>query len=97
MSHSGRGPRPHKRRKPKDQGNTNAPRFIGTCHDTGKRAYLDRPTAKKAIRVMGTGNHLAAYRCDFCGHWHVGHHRNGATREFYRQVNARVLQSQEGT
>lgn len=80
-----RGARGHTYR-PSPAHDTIGARYIGTCPTTGKRSYLERATAKKAVRVMGTGNHLATYRCEDCGHWHVGHRRPEGTRQFYRDL-----------
>lgn len=44
---------------------------VGICTATGKRMYLDRKTAVKIGRLHH--EHLSAYRCDDCGHWHLGH------------------------
>lgn len=57
--------------------------YLGTCDATGKRMYSERSTAKKVAREM-RGRGLTTYRCDDCGHWHIGH-RSVWTREQHRQ------------
>jgi len=44
---------------------------IGSCPATGKRAYLTRRAAKRAIRDLDSSMH--PYPCDHCGFWHMGH------------------------
>lgn len=45
--------------------------YIGICPATGKRMYLDRKTATKIGRLHH--EHLSPYRCEDCGHFHIGH------------------------
>ena len=47
-------------------------RYLGTCHETGKRMLASRAEAKKAIRQYGERG-ANAYRCPSCDHWHWGH------------------------
>jgi len=44
------------------------------CHTTGKSVLPDRKTAQRAAKNASHRYRraLAAYRCDFCGGWHVG-------------------------
>ena len=48
-------------------------RYEHECHN--KRPYPGKPDAKRALRrhLAGGGIGLHAYRCCFCGDWHVGH------------------------
>jgi hypothetical protein len=42
----------------------------------GKKGYLTRADAKKALRGhrgFGFDRHVRPYRCDDCGCWHLGH------------------------
>ena len=56
-------------------------------HDTKDNAVV---AIKVLVRNRGHQGQLHAYRCDFCGKWHVGHQRgqNGigsgyAARDFH--------------
>jgi len=60
-----------------------AQRWLGHCAQAGKREYPDRRTAKRAVKEVDPAMH--AYRCDFCGFWHVGH-GFGLTREKRREI-----------
>jgi hypothetical protein len=63
---------------------------------TGKRSHFTRRGAKvavKRLRALG-GQSLGCYRCDACGHWHVGHRpkvvtRGVITKEQWRQQHDR--------
>lgn len=51
---------------------TNHPQpWYGTCPTCGKRSFPTRKAARKAIRSIGDGDHMSAYRCDTS--WHIGH------------------------
>ena len=62
--------------------NRTATRRYATC-DCGKRAFHDKRDAKALSRQLHDG--LRVYRCDLTGAWHVGHPRQGWTREDYRR------------
>lgn len=50
----------------------------------GKKQFTSKVAAKKQIDSMYKGKvavtRLVAYRCKFCGFWHVGHSRFGGRR-----------------
>jgi hypothetical protein len=48
------------------------PGHIGTCQVCGKRCFTSRKAARKAIRTIGDGDHMTAYRCG-ASYWHIGH------------------------
>ena len=43
----------------------------GHCQATGKIMLLDRASARKLARQHP--DHMHEYRCDACGHYHIGH------------------------
>ncbi len=51
------------------------------AHD-GKQAFNNQEDAKKqAGRMFGlSGQFIAAYKCGFGNHWHIGHYKAGSHR-----------------
>lgn len=49
------------------------PQYVAACHL--KQRYLTRGYAKQAARRHRKLGHdrLTAYRCPYCGCWHLGH------------------------
>lgn len=46
--------------------------FTLRCEATGKRCYRSERQAKRA-RTRHIHDRLRAYRCAFCGRWHLTH------------------------
>ena len=42
---------------------------------TGKKQYVNRPTAWQAVYAMRRKDQtgLSIYKCSFCNRWHIGH------------------------
>lgn len=68
----------HKRRRDTYiHGNNNgAPKdvWVGTCHIHGKRVYIGRAAAKRAIRDVPDQKAMREYPCrHIADAWHIGH------------------------
>lgn len=59
--------------RPRQDQNTGAKAYIGTCRTCGKRCYPTKADAKKAIRQLPhkKGGRLSVYPCG--PYWHFGH------------------------
>jgi len=55
------------------------PEILGVCKTTGKRMFVNGYIASKAVGRMyvqgkyGQPGDLHSYRCEDCGHFHIGH------------------------
>lgn len=47
----------------------------------GKQAFDNRVTAGLAMRSVKMRDTCTIFRCDFCGHWHVGSQVEGRKKE----------------
>lgn len=59
--------------QPRYLGSRQTMKHIGVCPDTGKRKYGSKKQAKRAARANHPGEHMNAWQCQACGHYHLGH------------------------
>lgn len=57
-----------------------APWAAGTCAATGKRCFDSRKHARRTLRAFAPGERQQAYRCSYCGWWHLGHIPHSVSR-----------------
>lgn len=50
-------------------------KFLPKCYVMDKYSYTEHYAKKKAQNIK-TGVSLRAYKCEYCGHWHLTHKKN---------------------
>ncbi len=55
----------------------------------GKTRYESKAEACRILRLYAAPNRMRAYRCSFCGAWHIGHEPERLRRSRTQAIEAR--------